>query len=1034
MKQITNWRKATVADMEADGLLDEATKIHVLSYNMLGKTGSLSGEKESERIKKFFQHHIETRTPIVMHNGITYDVPLAEKIYGIDLSELMLIDSLSLSWYLNTDRQVHGLDSFFSDYGIAKPKIDDWENLSYEEYVNRCEEDVKINVALWEDFKERLTDIYSSVKRCVDGGLVDGKRMSEDEVCYIDQYKQSSTVDEYVDRILTFLMFKADCARLKEKTKFKVDVEKLDNLIESLGAVIEDARVELEGVMPPVPQYTEKNRPAKPYKKNGELSVAGRSWQETVERVGEKDDSGNTVVEQIDVDTIRILKSYDPPNINGHQQIKDFLFSKGWEPQNFKFVKDEKAQQAWVDSGFKPHLKPKPRAIPQVNIDGDEGKELCPSVVELAERIPEIMAYAKYTTIKHRLDMCKGFKRDLRDGGYLCARVGGYTNTLREQHRELVNLPSVKKPYGKDVRGILVCEEGNTLLGSDMSALEDRVKMHFMMPYDPVYVESLNTENYDPHLTTALASGLITDKDFERYQAGEKDSNVVAARAIGKSTNYACLPTDNTKVLTKSGWVPGKNVVVGEEVMGYNKETGRNEWTKVVSTYLYQDAEVVNTGNFDWKVESTLNHRWYGTKRVSNNGIRSYLPSVFTTEEINSEFNIINSAVYLGGDSKVSPEKSALIAWILADGHYKWSERGEGTSCSFGRRKGVIASIAQASHKYQKEVEEVLLANGFSWKEDKLNSSNENTIKSYRLSSAQFRKFFEEVVGCREQKHEVDWVKWVLNLSPASLESFVYNFWLADGDSKGRWGDSYKTFRQNRGNIADALITAGYLLGYNVTQTGGKCSLIRMQTKRPYTTTQRFKNHSYRRTEVFCLTTELDSFVIRQGKVTTITGNCVYGSGAETLSRTSGMSLQNAKAAIEGYWKLNWSVKAIADDQCVIEDSCDRKWLVNPVNGFAYSLRGEKDIFSTLCQGTGSFFFDVWVDCILEKMEKRFGVRRLNAQFHDEYVTTFRDTEVNREEMERITKEAIEEVNERYLLRRDLGCDVQFGKDYSQIH
>ena len=53
-----------------------------------------------------------------------------------------------------------------------------------------------------------------------------------------------------------------------------------------------------------------------------------------------------------------------------------------------------KAQQKWADGGFKPHLKPKPRAIPQISIEGDGGKELCPSVLELADSVPEIMAYA----------------------------------------------------------------------------------------------------------------------------------------------------------------------------------------------------------------------------------------------------------------------------------------------------------------------------------------------------------------------------------------------------------------------------------------------------------------------------------------------------------------------------------------------------------------------------------------------------------------------------------------------------------------
>ena len=52
-----------------------------------------------------------------------------------------------------------------------------------------------------------------------------------------------------------------------------------------------------------------------------------------------------------------------------------------------------------------------------------------------------------------------------------------------------------------------------------------------------------------------------------------------------------------------------------------------------------------------------------------------------------------------------------------------------------------------------------------------------------------------------------------------------------------------------------------------------------------------------------------------------------------TLARTSGMSVAQAKGVIEGYWKLNWSVKAIAEDQCVVKDDYGKMWLVNPVNG-----------------------------------------------------------------------------------------------------
>lgn len=136
MKQITNWRNATVADIEADNLLDEATLIHVLSYQMVGKgVKSISKRDQKARVVKFFQHHIHKGIPIVFHNGISFDIPLVEKLLGIDLTELMVIDTLGLSWHLNPDRRLHGLDSFFDDYGIAKLEVrqDQWQGLTDED-------------------------------------------------------------------------------------------------------------------------------------------------------------------------------------------------------------------------------------------------------------------------------------------------------------------------------------------------------------------------------------------------------------------------------------------------------------------------------------------------------------------------------------------------------------------------------------------------------------------------------------------------------------------------------------------------------------------------------------------------------------------------------------------------------------------------------------------------------------------------------------------------------------------------------------
>ena len=170
----------------------------------------------------------------------------------------------------------------------------------------------------------------------------------------------------------------------------------------------------------------------------------------------------------------------------------------------------------------------------------------------------------------------------------------------------------------------------------------------------------------------------------------------------------------------------------------------------------------------------------------------------------------------------------------------------------------------------------------------------------------------------------------------------------------------------------------------------------------------------------------------KKGKTTNYAS--VYNAGAAKIAQAAGVSLAEGKALHEAYWKLNWSVKAIAEDQVVIRDSKGGKWLVNPINGFCYSLRKESDRFSTLAQGTGSFFFDMWVDEILEEQQRRYGRKTLTGSFHDENVLVIKDLQKYRDEFAEIISWAIEQVNLKYKLRRKLGCDTQFGQRYSDIH
>jgi len=153
--------------------------------------------------------------------------------------------------------------------------------------------------------------------------------------------------------------------------------------------------------------------------------------------------------------------------------------------------------------------------------------------------------------------------------------------------------------------------------------------------------------------------------------------------------------------------------------------------------------------------------------------------------------------------------------------------------------------------------------------------------------------------------------------------------------------------------------------------------------------------------------------------------SCVYGVGEASLARSLDIPKAQAKGLIEAYWKRNWAVKAIAAE-CVVKVVDKRKWLFNPVSGFWYSLRHEKDRFSTLNQGTGVYCFDTWVKHIRRKR------KQMTAQFHDEVVLCIKKG--FRDKATKLLRWAIEETNKELNLNVKLDVDIQFDSNYAGIH
>ena len=480
-----------VYDIETDGLLDELTKIHVLSYSDDGKT--VHHTYDYDEMREFFT----TRKVLVGHNHVRFDIPAVEKILGIEV-KARLIDTLALSWYLNHDRMKHGLEGYGEDYGVPKPVIKDWNTLTPQEYAHRCNEDVKINNRLWRDLSMKLDKLYKNAE-----------------------------ADK--DRLIDYLSFKLDCAKEQETLRWKLDVEKAQTAYDEIMALKVEKVEQLADAMPKRTLTRMAMRPKVMHKKDGELSSHGQKWVDLCKEYKQPETSVQFVVKT----------GEERGNPNSNDQVKDWLYSLGWKPRTYKFLRDKVTGDE--------------RQIEQVRKNG----ELCQSVRELAEVDPAVDLLDGLTVLTHRAGILKSFL-ECHNDGWLEASVAGLTNTFRFKHyRPLVNLPGVDKPYGDVIRGCLTCPDGYLLAGADMTSLEDTTKRHYMKPLDPDYVEAMSREGFDPHLDLALHAGVITQDDIDKHNSGER--SLKALRKNYKVVNYsATYGVGAPKLARETGMTKGE--------------------------------------------------------------------------------------------------------------------------------------------------------------------------------------------------------------------------------------------------------------------------------------------------------------------------------------------------------------------------------------------------------------------------------------------------------------------------------------------
>lgn len=482
-----------ILDCESDGLLDNITRIHCVSYFDVNSEQSIT-LTDYEDIRQLFE---EEGNIFLMHNGTRFDVPALKKVVGIKEPE-WIIDTLAVSWYLFPERKTHGLEAWGQELNILKPFVEDWSEDNIEGIKIRCSEDVKINTKLWRKFEGILSQLYS---------------------------------EEKLEEFLKYLHFKLDCVREQEEIGLRFDVEEAGRLLQIWEGEKEEKVRELELVMPKVPSFRIKELPKNLTKADGSLSKQGEGWYELLKVEG-------LPIEHIG--GIKTITGYKDPNPNSHDQIKGWLYSLGWKPEHIKHVRDKKTN--------------KTKQIPQI-ASKLGGGDVCDSIKKLYDIEPKLSLLEGLTVISHRISVIKAFLEDQKDGR-IYPSMAGLTNTLRLKHKTVVNLPDTEKKYGKEIRGLLLADEGCSLCGSDLQNIEDRTKRHYIYKYDKQYVEDMNVPGYDAHLEIAVLAGFLTQEQADAHKEGRENHKAIRNKA--KITNFSATYKIGAEALSRNANIPLK--------------------------------------------------------------------------------------------------------------------------------------------------------------------------------------------------------------------------------------------------------------------------------------------------------------------------------------------------------------------------------------------------------------------------------------------------------------------------------------------
>lgn len=302
----------------------------------------------------------------------------------------------------------------------------------------------------------------------------------------------------------------------------------------------------------------------------------------------------------------------------------------------------------------------------------------------------------------------------------------------------------------------------------------------------------------------------------------------------------ACVPLDETELLTPTGFKRLESITKDDLVAQWNSETGDIGFVHPLGVIEPYEAEVIKRR---W-TEATANHRMYIRQNVHGKLTDKYV--VREWGEIPRDVSLPTGGHFAGNGLPISSDELELLVWIQADGHYmKDGECYYGIEFHFVKQRKI--------DRVRGLLDDLAIPYKFVAKKD-----GTATIRVY---GKQYYEWAETYL--KDKEFTWDW----LNMSDEQFDRFNEAIYLADGCVMN---SSYSSSSQNNIDVVQAIL---FLHGQSSHVYDDALAPRLYARARAYHIDKRAGEQT-RTTTVSCVTVPTGAIVIRQYGKVQIVGNC----------------------------------------------------------------------------------------------------------------------------------------------------------------